>query len=191
MDDSRSARESPAPSDASSEPPEGYVIVLRGFPGSFPQNARGRLRGPDGARPHLRLLPDGSRHCAVTAVSPHRVRTVFKAVESSSDAGNNVTSTRLHALCPIDSTPFDETCLQVEPARLDRVQEELVFCLQANLGCKFVCKLKHLKHHYYYDCPFGPKTCDRCGNDQIPALQLLPHALHCRPRRRRILRRVR
>ncbi|KAH7948189.1 hypothetical protein HPB52_019193 [Rhipicephalus sanguineus] len=195
MNDSRSGSESPVSSESSSEPSEGYVIVLRGFPGSFLEMREIAFVDPvepDYICVFCGMVPGTARPLPCRHIVCERCADSGIVVDEERylTHGNNVTSSRLHALCPVDSTPFDETHLHVEPARLDRVQEELVFCLQANLGCEFMDKLKYLKHHYYYDCCFGPKMCDRCGNDQIPALKLLPHILHCRPRSRRILRRT-
>lgn len=73
-------------------------------------------------------------------------------------SGNNAAMCRLHALCPMDYTPFDQTHLLGKPANLPRVQEKLVYCLQAKRGCQYWDKLKHLKWHYYNDCPFGPNS---------------------------------
>ncbi|KAL1445929.1 hypothetical protein MTO96_028977 [Rhipicephalus appendiculatus] len=73
MDDSRSGRESPASSDASSEPPEGYVCVLRGFPGSFLKMREVAFVDPIEPDHICVFCRDGSRHWAVTAVSPQSV----------------------------------------------------------------------------------------------------------------------
>ncbi|KAL3203289.1 hypothetical protein MRX96_041969 [Rhipicephalus microplus] len=76
-------------------------------------------------------------------------------------SGSNAAMCRLHALCPVDYTPFDQTHLLGKPANLPRVQEKLVYCLQAKRGCQYQDKLKHLKWHYYNDCPFGPNSSHR------------------------------
>ncbi|KAL1445928.1 hypothetical protein MTO96_028976 [Rhipicephalus appendiculatus] len=86
---------------------------------------------------------------------------------------NNAALYRLHALCPLDFTAFDEAHLDVEPANLYRIQEKLVFCLQARFGCPFVNKLKYLECHHYHDCRFGPNSCHRSGSTEIPVVDTL------------------
>ncbi|KAL3210112.1 hypothetical protein MRX96_052262 [Rhipicephalus microplus] len=195
MAETRSGRESPASSDSSSEPPEGYVIVLTGFPGSFLRMREVAFADPiepDNICVFCFTVPGFARplpcqHIVCDQCSRTRV---FVDEEQCLGYESDETSTHPHAECPIDATPIDRTFLDVQPFSMDRVQEELVFCFQANLGCEFVGKLKFLKYHYYCHCRFGPKTCDRCGNDGIPANQLLRHTRLCRPRRHWVFRRV-
>ncbi|KAH7948188.1 hypothetical protein HPB52_019192 [Rhipicephalus sanguineus] len=120
-------------------------------------------RVPGSARqlPCFHIVCDGCRERAIVDHEEQYLRN-----------GNNSALFRLHALCPLDFTAFDETHLDVQPVSLDRVQEQLVFCLQARFGCKYKDKLRNLKRHYYYDCRFGPNSCHRYGSTEIPELDL-------------------
>ncbi|KAL1445932.1 hypothetical protein MTO96_028980 [Rhipicephalus appendiculatus] len=85
---------------------------------------------------------------------------------------------RLHAMCPVDYTAFDEDQLDGEPVNQYRIQEKLVFCVQARFGCPFINKLKYLERHYYNDCRFGPNSCHRSGSTEIPVVDTLRYNMN-------------
>ncbi|KAL1445933.1 hypothetical protein MTO96_028981 [Rhipicephalus appendiculatus] len=65
------------------------------------------------------------------------------------------------AVCPADVLPFQLANLYIEPGDLSFVEGELVLCLHEELGCQFVGQLRHLEHHHYHDCAFGPRIAYR------------------------------
>ncbi|KAL1445931.1 hypothetical protein MTO96_028979 [Rhipicephalus appendiculatus] len=86
---------------------------------------------------------------------------------------------RFHALCPVDYTAFDEDQLDAEPVNQYRIQEKLVFCVQAEFGCPFINKLKYLERHYYNDCRFAPDSCHRYDSTEIPVVETLRYNWNC------------
>ncbi|KAH7970913.1 hypothetical protein HPB49_016667 [Dermacentor silvarum] len=83
------------------------------------------------------------------------------------------------AACPQDGAPFVENDLEVHTFRLEHLHREFAFCVHAQFGCSYRAEVRHLKEHYMFECRFSPKTCRRCGRSDIPACDILRHAIRC------------
>ncbi|XP_070377043.1 uncharacterized protein [Dermacentor albipictus] len=123
--------------------------------------------------PCLNIMCDECRSAAISGTR-EAVRVKHEACDEA--------KTHVVCACPCDSAPLYEYDLQQDLSSMKHIEREMVLCVQAGLGCQFRGELKYLKHHYYFDCRHGPKTCDRCGSTHIPAFDLLRHTLTC-PRR--------
>ncbi|KAH7951983.1 hypothetical protein HPB52_021151 [Rhipicephalus sanguineus] len=80
-----------------------------------------------------------------------------ESVLSDGEALDETVLSRHCAVCPADSAPFKLDNLYIEPGDLSFLECELVLCLHADSGCRFVGQLRYLEYHYYNDCPFVPR----------------------------------